>query len=168
MACPAWEKCYSSQYSWVRAQGARRSPWYFRKGGTACPLALAGEQEFSETNADSAEPRGRRGLLPSYQWDPLPVGRNGNRTWSSQRGRKGEQQPDRAGARAAGSVHQRGQGGDCCRPEAPLPAEGRQLKAGVTSPCPCPYSPGPRLFSAVCFGILPGHRILLLLPSLAL
>lgn len=32
----------------------------------------------------------------------------------------------------------------------PLPAEGQQLKAGVTSPCPCPYSPGPLLFSASC------------------
>lgn len=31
-----------------------------------------------------------------------------------------------------------------------LPAEGFQLQAGVTRPCPCPHSFGPLLFSASC------------------
>lgn len=68
---PAWEKCCWSQYSWVRAQGDRGSPWYFGKGRTDTPPALARGQQFSEINADLAEPQGRRGLLPSHQWDPL-------------------------------------------------------------------------------------------------
>lgn len=53
VASPAWEKCYSFQYSWVRPQGARRSPWYFGKGRT--DSALAREPEFSETSTDSVE-----------------------------------------------------------------------------------------------------------------
>ena len=61
--------------SWVRTQGARRSPWYFGKGKTHTSPALAREQQFSETARRN--PKGRGGFsLPTSgtpsgeKWEP--------------------------------------------------------------------------------------------------
>ena len=69
-------------------QRARRSPWYFGKEGTGTPPVLAREQQFSETNAISAELQGSWGFLPSHQWDPLE-GEIGTRPRTVPRVRKG-------------------------------------------------------------------------------
>lgn len=47
----------------------------------------------------------------------------------------------------------------------PPPAEGLELKARVTRPCPCPHSPGPLLFSASCYLPWPPARSQDLTPS---
>lgn len=66
------------------------------------------------------------------------------------KGKEGTLQRDRAGAHAGGSIHQWWARRRQLLAGVALPAEGLQLKAGVTRPCPCPYSPGPLLFSASC------------------
>lgn len=145
----AWEKCCWSQYSWVRAQGAEGSPWYFGKGGTDTLPTLAGEQQFKEANVGSGGPQGRRGLVSSQgssggmgkkqEPDPKRKGMEGSFTKQAW-----------AGACAARGPARQPQTGGAELPGGAIPQRDIIPRRGGPGPAPALAPPGLQLFSTSC------------------
>lgn len=117
-------------------------------------------------------PEGEGGFSPPTSGNPpLPaMDRNGNQTWNGQRARKGNS--SRTGLGCAWqdlSVSGR-QGGGSSWTERPSLQRGGSSRLGRPAPAPVLTPLGLCYFlpPAVCFGSLPGHRTLRLLPSPAL
>lgn len=160
VASPAWEKCSWSQYGRVRAQVARRSPWYFGKGKQ--PLLQLGPESSNSRKQPSGTPR-EEGASPFPLVGPSP-GRNGNqtRTVSMRKGRirrTGLGTSWRLCLAVVGREEVGGWPGWLC------------LKRDFSSRLgegPCPAQGLCYLPPAVCLGSLLGHMTRLLLPAPAL
>ena len=143
------KKCHWSQYGGVRAPKGQEVTLVFWEGRDRHSPSFGQRAAILGNKCHLSRTSREEGVSPFPLVGPSR-GRNGNQTQDSSKGEEGELQWDRAGHLPKALSVSGGQGGA----GAARPAEGVQLKAGVTRPCPCPYSLGPlAIFCLLLFAL---------------
>lgn len=147
------KKCHWSQYGGVRAPKGQEVTLVFWEGRDRHSPSFGQRAAILGNKCHLSRTSRELGISPFPPVGPSR-GRNRNQTQDSSKGEERALQQDRAGPHAEGSVcHWRARRGWCLAGVA-SPAEGVQLKAGVTRPCPCPYSLGPlAIFCLLLFAL---------------